>query len=357
MLTPLPSAFAYWMFGPGNPKAELALSCWAALLVCFSIWLCWRLSVLLDVPRRARIGAVAFAALVPLQFVLEIRDGRYWEVNLAVVLLIWVLLRLAQNDAPSDRQLAFTGGLVGFLFIVSPPAGLAAGLAMLLYLVRRVPMARAWIAPGCLLFMVALFAGPWSVRNLHELGEPVALRDNFGLEFAIANHSGAVHPVNPAVAYVRREQELHPIQLMAGTRALREAGGEAAYYAQVQKLAEAWAVNHPLDFLILCQRRLVEFFLPARWFWSPYGTPVNYVRLRQFLAWATSLAGLATLAVMARRRAPYSYILVTVLASCLPYILVQPILRYRYLISTLMIFAAFDGAGRLFRLIRRQSAS
>ena len=49
---------------------------------------------------------------------------------------------------------------------------------------------------------------------------------------------------------------------------------------------------------------------------------------------------------MAPWRRPYAYILVAVLACSLPYIFVQPVLRYRYMISTLLIFCALDGAFR-----------
>jgi len=61
---------------------------------------------------------------------------------------------------------------------------------------------------------------------------------------------------------------------------------------------------------------------------------------------------LGTLFVMAPRRRPYAYILVAVLTCSLPYILVQPTLRYRYMISTLLIFCALDGAFRLLAYIR-----
>lgn len=53
MLTPLPSAFVYWLFGGDSPYAEFILYCWAAFLVFISIWLCWRLAVVLDAPRAS----------------------------------------------------------------------------------------------------------------------------------------------------------------------------------------------------------------------------------------------------------------------------------------------------------------
>jgi hypothetical protein len=56
--------------------------------------------------------------------------------------------------------------------------------------------------------------------------------------------------------------------------------------------------------------------------------------------------------MMAPRRRPYAYILVAVLGCSLPYMLVQPIPRYRYMISTILIFCALDGAFRLIAHIR-----
>ena len=57
MLTPLPSALAYWLFGVGSPRAEYLLTVWTVFLVCLSIWLCWRLAVSLDAPRGGRLAA------------------------------------------------------------------------------------------------------------------------------------------------------------------------------------------------------------------------------------------------------------------------------------------------------------
>lgn len=81
--------------------------------------------------------------------------------------------------------------------------------------------------------------------------------------------------------------------------------------------------------------------------------PVHLLGLRQLVLWAAALGGLATLFVMAPRQRPYAYILVAVLGCSLPYIVVQPMLRYRYMISTLLIFFALDGAFRLIAHIRR----
>jgi hypothetical protein len=187
---------------------------------------------------------------------------------------------------------------------------------------------------------------------MRELGAPIFLRDNLGLELALSNHSGAVHPADAHGAYLTRFKEIHPMWMAAGE--LDAKGGEVAYYHTLGQQVRNWTVAHPWEFLHLCGRRLIEFFLPSRWFWSPMGVRVvpPLVNLRQLVVWAAALGGLATLFVMAPRQRPYAYILVAVLGCSLIYILVQPVLRYRYMISTVLIFCALDGAFRLIAHIR-----
>src|SRR6202035_956357 len=139
MLTPLPSALAYWLFGVGSPRAEYLLSAWTVFLVCLSIWLCWRLAVALDAPRGGRIAAVAVAALAPLYIAIEVRYGRNYETFPATVILIWILVKLAEADAGvlTRGWLVLMGASAGFLFILSPSAGLAAIVALALFHLLR----------------------------------------------------------------------------------------------------------------------------------------------------------------------------------------------------------------------------
>jgi hypothetical protein len=355
MLTPMPSALVYWLFGGDSPYAEFILCGWAAFLVCLSIWLCWRLAVVLDAPRAARLAAVAVAALAPLQFRLEMRENRSWEINLATVVLIWILLKLAESDVKvlTRRSLVLIGASTGFLFILNSASGLGAILSAALFHKLRVPSRQWWIAPLFMVLVSGSLAGFWAERNMRELGEPIFLRDNLGLELALANYSGALHPANPNAAYFGRAKEIHPMLMVAGE--LDAKGGEVAYYHALGQQVRDWIAAHPSEFLHLCGRRLIEFFLPPRWLWSIFwGVPaeVHLVGLRQLVVWAAALGGLATLLVMAPRERPYAYILVAVLSCALPYIVVQPLLRYRYMISTLLIFCVLDGAFRLIAHVR-----
>ena len=352
MLTPLPSAFAYWLFGGDSPYAELILYGWGAFLVCLSIWLCWRLAVVLNAPWPARLAAVAIAALVPLQFHMEVNENRNWEINLATVVLIWILLKLAESDVHifTRRSLALIGASTGFLFILNSAAGLGAILSAVLFHVLRVPSRRWWIAPLFILLVGGSLAGFWAERNMRELGAPIFLRDDLGLEVALSNYSGAEH-VGDRNAYFARLKEIHPMAMTPGE--LSAKGGEVVYYHTLGQQARDWIGAHPWEFIKLCGRRFIEFFLPPRYLWSLFwGGSVHLVGLRQLILWAGALGGLVTLLVMAPCRRPYAYILVAVLACSLPYVLVQPTLRYRYTVSSLLIFCALDGAFRGLAYIR-----
>ena len=351
MLTPLPSAIVYWLFGANNPVAEVILSCWAALLVSLTIWLCWRLACLLDVPRAARLSAVAVVALVPLQFNLEVHEGRNWEVNSAAFLLIWTLYRLCKLDlmGATKSALAGTGALIGLLFIVSPPAGLAAMPALVLLLaVRGRPRAMVDCTDFCRNCCQA-FAGLWAERNLYALGEPIALRDNLGLELAIANYPGALHAPDAAFAFVSRLDAIHPIQHGNGRSAMRAAGGELAYYRKIGRQARRTGSPHIHRFslLLLINGVLSSSFSRQDGTGLLTITPVNFDGLRQLLTWIFAIGGLATATAMAFQRRAYAYILIATCLCALPYAAVQPTLRYRYLISTLLIFLMFDGVGRV----------
>jgi hypothetical protein len=353
MLTPLPSALVYWLFGGDSRYAEFILYCWGAFLVCLSIWFCWRLAVVLDAPRAARIAAVAVAALAPLQFRLEMSENRNWEINLATVLLIWILLKLAESDVNvlTRRSLVLIGASTGFLFILNPASGSAAILSAALFHKARVPSRQWWIAPVFMALVGGSLSGFWAERNMRELGAPILLRDNLGLELALSNYTGAAHPADPSAAYWARFKQIHPMSMAAGE--LDAKGGEVAYYHALGQQVRDWIAGHPWEFLNLCRGRLIEFFLPPRWLWSIFwDAPAPLIGLRQLVIWAAALGGLATLFVMAPRQRSYAYILVAILSCSLPYLLVQPTLRYRYMISTLLIFCALDGGFRLIAHIR-----
>lgn len=346
LLTPLPSAIAYWLFGQ-TAKAELALILWAIAVVTFGFWLCWRLFCALNVAPVARVSALAFVALVPIQYGLETVEGRSWEVNLAVAVLLLILVRLTNRETlRSSQNLAVTGAIAGALFIISPPAGLAAAFAIAAsHFVNR-DMAQSWISASFFGIAVALIGSPWVARNEAYLHSPVLLRDNLPIELALSNYPGALHPLDERLAYVSRMKEIHPLGFSHAIDKLRASGGEVSYYNKLSRETSNWIKRNPTQFLYLSGRRLVQYYFPPQWFWGMFGGAGKAVWVRQLLVWGFTFTGGLTLIFMTKRDGRYAIILATVLSCCAIYIFVQPTLRYHYLISTILVFACFDGLYR-----------
>ncbi len=346
MLTPLPSMVVYRLFGVDTPLAEAVLTLWAIAVIAAGVWLCWRLARELDAPLLARLAAVSFVSLSPRQFGLETLEGRNWEVNLAVVILAWVLLRLVKSKA-AKWDTAKTGAISGGLFMISPPAGMGALAALSLFHIQRVRPRHWWVASVAFLAVVGCLGGFWALRNAEQLGSPIALRDNFGLELDLSNHQGAVNPSDEYATYWARYNQIHPYGTSAAVIDRMRAAGEVGYYKKLGQDARRWIRSHPGQFVEISARHFVEFYFPPKWFWGTYQVTERKITFRQFLEWLVSFCGLTTLALLSVRDARYGYILVAVFACSLPYIMVQPTLRYRYLVSTLLVFAAFDGVTRL----------
>jgi hypothetical protein len=352
MLTPLPSAAAYWLFGVDTKAAEIALIIWAVAVVTWGFWLCWRICCVLNCPLEARLSALAFVCVIPIQFGLETVEGRSWEVNLAVALLFVLLLRLCRQDdkevAPLPDQ-AVTGAILGLLFIISPPAGVAGATSVFLFQLFRRKSSRPWAVATAFTLVLCAGGAFWSMRNASQLQTPIILRDNFPLELALSNYAGAVHPDNERQAYIARMNEIHPLGFDHAVEKLIRSGGEVHYYNERGAESMRWIKSHPAAFLYLSGRRLTQFYFPPQWFWGMFGVSGKAIWLRQALVWLSSLFGGITLLIWAQRDRRYAYLLATAASSCMIYLLVQPTLRYRYLISTLLVFAAFDGAARFMR--------
>ena len=251
MLTPLPSALAYWLFGIDTPHAELALSIISIGLVTLSLWLCWRIATFLTIPATARIVAIAILALVPLQFGLEVREARNWEVDWATVLFLCVLSRVIYSDLIecSGRYLTVTGATAGVLFVLNPPAGLGAIAVIGLYILQNRILSEASPLIAGTAIAVVILTIPWAIRNEVRLGAPILFRDNFGLELAISNYSGAVHPTNFKAEYLARVYDIHPLKEGPANIKLLAAGGEVSYYRKLGGDAWQWIWAHPGEFL------------------------------------------------------------------------------------------------------------
>jgi O-antigen/teichoic acid export membrane protein len=97
--------------------------------------------------------------------------------------------------------------------------------------------------------------------------------------------------------------------------------------------------DHPTDAARLSAKHLVQFFFPPAWFYSINDNSSQAVGIRQAIMWALSLFGLAgVLLVLVQGRRRFDYLVIMVLVPVLPYVITQPILRYRYITYAPMMF-------------------
>jgi hypothetical protein len=91
-------------------------------------------------------------------------------------------------------------------------------------------------------------------------------------------------------------------------------------------------------------RQFREFWYPAPWLWQPFDTAVRMdYKVKSLAIWIiTTLGLLGLLAGLWRNFTMWVYLVPALLFPSLPYILSQPVIRYRYIVSTLVMFLAFE---------------
>lgn len=345
-VAPALAAFWMWLFGPGTSAANIALLGWCLAQVVAGWLLLYALFRALDVDRRVTRWGMALLCLAPAFVPQETIDFRYWEGGAALALAALNLLLIVRHDAgrPFDwRAMAGSAALWALTFFVCPPAGLAIAACWAVFALRRLSPSR-WLAFGAASALAAaLIVAPWALRNQRVLGEPVLLRSNFGLEFAIANHPAAVSGRAPEYVFADRLLAIHPYHKDGrGQAALRAAGGEVAYSRALGARTWRWAATNPWDFARLSLRHLREFFFPRPW--QMYFT--GWEGMRAARAWTIALVnllGLIGLAIgLRQRRRGYWALAIYLAVLALPYAFLQPMSRYIYLAYGVLAFLAVE---------------
>ncbi len=326
----------------GDPGA-LLLSLWTLALLA-GTWLLAR-ALFAEAGWRpaALLAGLALLALLPGHIVQEVADFRVWEGGLATLLALanlWLIVTLDKREAIAAQPLLLGAALAAFTFFVSPTTGLAVDACWAWLALRRLPLPRVLGFAGVAAAALALVLAPWVLRNAQVMGSPILLRDNFGLEVAMANYPGALDPADPRAETLARARGIHPYQNPPALARLRAAGGEAAYSRTLGRETWAWAATHPLDFARLALRHYRQFYFPDRWQgaltnWAAFPTlRIEMIRL-------VSAFGLLGLAVgLVRRRRHYELFALYLALAGLPYALVMPIPRYSYAIWPLLAFLA-----------------
>ena len=360
---PLWPAFAgtiYRLFGLHSTAAEVALTLASLVFVGVSVVALDRSATLLGISRAARLAAIGFIALVPLEFEIETELSRVWEQSVgaaALGLYLWLVLVLDARRPPMPwRSIAGLAALAAPLVMICPPVALGAYGCLGVLAWRRRGLHAVIVAALLSVGFVAVTAYPWALRNEHYLGEKIWLRSNFGFVFAEGFHAAAVDPIDPRRTFVARMAEIDPFERARGFRELVAHGGEAGYSRYWTARTMAWITANPAAAARIAVRHVGEFFLPPRWQWTVYSTRGAAVGLKQALTWAVTLLGFAGVAAGIGRDRRFVYPLAMLVLPVLPYIAAQPVIRYRYVIASLLVFLAADLVVRLIAARRRVTA-
>lgn len=340
-VTPMIAGWIYAIFGVGTNTAGIVLLLWSLAQVALSYFLLWRLFVAIGFSRVAANAGLALLCLLPFFARSELEEFRYWEAPLTVSLVCVNLLMLfafSRGRPLTGANLALAGLLAGFTFFVHSIAGLAIYCCWAIFALGRSWRERFALgltaAAGLALFLV-----PWTIRNAAELGAPVPLRSNFGLELALGNHAAAVHPADPGQVFLERIRAIHPASSARAAEQVRKLG-EVEYSRRLGNETRAWLLANKPAAAILFLRHWRQFFFPELWLTNPGDLwPVR--RAASIAIPLIDLLGLLALAAgLVRRRFGYAYLATFVLVASLPYMLVQPVARYSYLVYGMLAFLA-----------------
>lgn len=357
-LLPISPAIAggvYAILGIQTKAAEAVLLVWAMALTLGAFWLFAQSMAKAGGSRAAMTAAFAILCIVPLYSSTEAFDFRVWEGGLALMLAGVMLMLLL--DAERERHWRYfsfwLAVLPAAIFFVSPPAGLAAIAAWALFVWRHRRSGGLWRRAAALALALAVLIGPWTARNMMVMGHPIWLRDNLGLELAIANHPAAVDPASARAALDRRIDEIHPFASPAAFRALQAAGGEVAYSKLLGARTMLWMRAHPADVATIWLRHLREMIFPDKGpFMTAHGKalPVFRAAMVDLLA-AFGLAGIVM--AIRRRDSLYAYMIGFAVIPILCYVPFQPVARYLWLVYPPLTCLAADTAGRLWTVLVR----
>lgn len=351
---PIYEGLVYRTFGDG-PAAEMTLTLGAIIFALASFYFIYRCFKVLDVPPVWRLAGLAIVTLAPLNAMLEVRVMRVFEGLMATALASWALFLILDLAKRQTRlrliDMAPLAVLLAVLGLIHQAAALGVYGAAALMVLLRVEW-RRWPVVA-LLFTAALAAVlvPWGLRNQQALGHFILTRSNFGIELNQAYYAGAVDPENPLIEFKRRHDEMHPMASPDAVRKVREFG-EVAYSASMTEEAMAWIKSDPQGALKIATRTFRQFWFPDPYLWNAFDTQVRPVYwLKSIAVWLITIPAFIGLYLGLRRNwRLWIYMVPALILPSLPYVLTAPVIRYRYILSTLLIFLAIEALRRLYEV-------
>jgi 4-amino-4-deoxy-L-arabinose transferase-like glycosyltransferase len=261
----------------------------------------------------------------------------YWSVHwlwdttfTPLVLSLIFLVALELEDWRGWRGWVIFGALWGVGALANP--------AMLSFL----PFCGIWIwqrrhrrglasVAGVVLSALVFFAvlAPWLIRNYHEFGHFVFIRDDFALQFRLGNSDGA-----DGISLVNLQPNMNNLEFEKFQRM-----GELAYAADCNRIALDWIRQDPSRFLIVSLKRFV-------YYWDGIPRPTDSRApwdFRNSLFLASSVLALWGLFRTLRQKRPGAWLFAgLVLSYPMTYYFVYPHARYRHPIEPeLVILAVF----------------
>lgn len=358
-LIPALGGFVYRTFGFGH-AAEFTLVLVAIAFALTSFLCLERCFKLLGMPALLRLGALAFVCLAPINAITELRQLRLFEGLLATAMssaLLLLIVWMSQQPRVGWKPLAGLALGAALLALTNQAAALgvygAAGLLILL----RVDW-RRWFGVAALFAVaLAIVLTPWGLRNERALHHFIVTRSNFGLELAQAYYPGAVDPPDAQAEFRRRHNTMHPFMSPEAREKIR-AVGEVEFASDLGRQSMAWIRSNPTDAARIAVRSFRQYWFPDPWLWAPFGGPVRSEYLfKSVVVWGLTVAAFLGLALSLRRRPErWIYVACALVLPSLPYILVQPVLRYHYLVSSLLVFLAFHALWAVMTLRRDPAA-
>ncbi|MDX7950732.1 hypothetical protein P7D22_06005 [Lichenihabitans sp. Uapishka_5] len=348
-LLPIPigiAAAVYKVTGIETAASTVLLTLIAIATTFTGYLLLYRLFKTLGLTKFFRLGAMLTLCLVLLNAHLETEDFRFWEGGYAVAGMAAFLLMLYQMDGQlriSWMSIAAVALLNALLFFISPQFGIGGYVCLALFSFRRLTKARwATMAVACIAAL-ALFIGPWALRNQRVMGHPILLRSNLGLELALAFNDNALNP-DQGEGFKDQLFSIHPNADDNSYARMRLAGGEVAYANLLGAQTYEWVKQHPFSTAKLAVQHLISYVFPQPWMLTIYYARgpnfFDYIRIAIF--WLVSLFGLAGLFIcLVQDWRKFQYIAAMIIVSSSPYAIVQPILRYHYNLFGLLIFFSF----------------
>jgi hypothetical protein len=245
------------LFGDGT-EAHVFLTV-AAIICSSAIW-----ASLPFLARRLKLPAIvgiiggALGAVNPLPHYTEL-DGT-WESLVAAMGAAWLVAAVYGCRAHMPYQAALLLGLAGGALTLTHPASLMILVACSLWLLlMQGERALKPLGTAALAFLLVL--APWTIRNAIVMRGYFFVRDNYGLELAVSNRSGAsptwVENLDPAG--LARHPDVTPEEAVK----VRDMG-EVAYNAARGSEALKWIAAQPKAFLWLTAIRVAHFWVPAR---------------------------------------------------------------------------------------------